>query len=243
MPEPMDFPHILAAGGIVVRHDPEPRIGVVQLRRNKAWVLPKGKLSGKETALDAARREVLEETGHDVSVHEFVGTITYNSRGKPKVVQFWRMQAVGDPARKLMRDVRAVEWLPLAEAIDRLSRPRERVFLENVGPVVLDAAEDKTEQAKTERPRAVKARRKTRRPRPAALEEPAAPMPTAESVQAMPAPIEAPREIVAVPAARDAIDETPMPAAEASPAPSTAPARRSWLRLRVFARLFGRGPR
>lgn len=154
----MDLPHIVAAGGIVVRHDPQPCIGIVQLRKNRAWVLPKGKLSRSETALAAARREVLEETGHEVSVHEFVGALSYESRGLPKVVQFWRMQALDRPVRKLTRDVRAVEWLPLPEAIERLTRAHERVFLEHVGPVVLRAAAEKKRARTVARRKPVRAR-------------------------------------------------------------------------------------
>lgn len=174
----MDLPHIVAAGGIVVRHDPDPRIGIVQLRKNKAWVLPKGKLSRKESALEAARREVLEETGHDVSVHEFVGALSYELRGLPKVVQFWRMQVVDGPARKLMRDVRAVEWLPLPDAIERLTRAHERLFLEHVGPVVLRAA--------TEKKRAPAARRKPARLRTSTTPKrtPRKPMPLEPVVEA-----------------------------------------------------------
>ncbi len=178
----MDLPHIVAAGGIVVRHDPDPRIGVVQLRKNKAWVLPKGKLSRKETALAAARREVLEETGHDVSVHEFVGALSYESRGLPKVVQFWRMQVLEGPSRKLMRDVRAVEWLPLPDAIERLTRAHERLFLEHVGPVVLRAATEKTEKK-----RAPAARRKPVRLRTSTTPKraPRKPVPLEPAVEAM----------------------------------------------------------
>jgi 8-oxo-dGTP diphosphatase len=135
----MDSSHIRAAGGIVVRYDPDPRIAVVCLRKDRHWVLPKGKLNGKETPRTAARREVLEETGHTVSVHEFVGALAYETRGKPKVVHFWRMQAHGGPVRKLMRDVRAVEWLPLDDAVERLTRVHERAFLASVGPMVLRA--------------------------------------------------------------------------------------------------------
>jgi hypothetical protein len=49
-----------------------------------------------------------------------------------KVVQYWRMEASGDPAGKLMRDIKAVEWLPFATAVQRLSLPIERAFLRNV---------------------------------------------------------------------------------------------------------------
>lgn len=224
----MDLPHIVAAGGIVVRHDPEPRIGIVQLRKNKAWVLPKGKLSGKESALAAARREVLEETGHNVSVHEFVGALSYKSRGLPKIVQFWRMQVLLDrPAQKLTRDVRAVEWLALPDAIERLSRAHERVFLEHIGPVVLRAAAEK------KRPRKI-ARRKTVQPRtPAARKRPVR----------VPAGIE--------PALHaDAPEHTmhDMPALESmrvvKPVPTTDDTHinrpRPWLRRHVLDRLLGR---
>src|SRR5262249_29644217 len=43
-------------------------------------------------------------------------------------------------ARPLMDDVRAVKWLPLRSAIETLSRPHERVFLSDVGPVALKAS-------------------------------------------------------------------------------------------------------
>src|SRR5882672_40839 len=89
---------LLAAGGIVLREAPNPPlIAIVQLRKDKAWVLPKGKLKAGEDALTAAKREVLEETGHDVSVHEFLGSMSHASGDKLKIVQFWRMQAGGRP--------------------------------------------------------------------------------------------------------------------------------------------------
>src|SRR5882757_3145960 len=130
---------VLAAGGIVLRQAATPLVAVVRLRKRNEWVLPKGKLDRGETPRAAAEREVNEETGHDVAVHEFLGTLVYESRGGSKVVHFWRMEAGDAPVRKLMRDVKAVEWLPLADAVERLSRGYERAFLENVGPIALSA--------------------------------------------------------------------------------------------------------
>jgi 8-oxo-dGTP pyrophosphatase MutT (NUDIX family) len=131
---------ILAAGGIVLRGKSRPRIAIVRLRREKAWVLPKGKLMPREHPRDAAKREVLEETGYKVSVHEFLGSMSYAAEGKIKIVQFWLMRAVGSPAHELMHDVKAVKWLPLRQAIATLSRPHEKVFLTHVGPIALDHA-------------------------------------------------------------------------------------------------------
>jgi 8-oxo-dGTP diphosphatase len=236
----MDLPHIVAAGGIVVRHDPEPLIGVVQLRKNKAWVLPKGKLNGNESALAAARREVLEETGHEVTVHEFVGALSYESRGLPKVVQFWRMRVLDRPTRKLTRDVRAVEWLPLPDAIERLSRAHERVFLEHIGPVVLRASTEK-------KPSRAVVRRKPVRPRAPAMRKPPA---------RLPAVIEPALHVTpeyALPALEQVYAGQSLPAlqhnlpASATAAPmdenthDTRAARsRPWLHRHVIDRLFGR---
>jgi 8-oxo-dGTP diphosphatase len=130
---------ILAAGGIVFRKGSRPRIAIVRLRRDKSWVLPKGKLYPGEHALAAARREVLEETGHEVSVHGFLGSMLYAVDGRMKIVQFWHMRAIGGRKRELMDDVKAVKWVSLKQAIEVLTRAHEKVFLANVGPVALRA--------------------------------------------------------------------------------------------------------
>jgi 8-oxo-dGTP diphosphatase len=131
---------ILAAGGIVLREGSRPRIAIVRLRRDKSWVLPKGKLNPGERPLAAAIREVLEETGHAVSVRGFLGAMSYPADGKIKVVQFWHMQATGRPVRELMRDIKAVKWVSLKQAVDILTRTHEKVFLASVGPAALKAA-------------------------------------------------------------------------------------------------------
>lgn len=120
---------IEAAGGIVVRKGAGKLIAVVQRSKDDAWVLPRGKLKRDENPAAAARREVVEETGHRVEVHEYLGAITYRAGGRPKVVQFWRMDAEPEPSHELMPDIVAVDWLPLKAAIRRLSYPLEKLFL------------------------------------------------------------------------------------------------------------------
>jgi 8-oxo-dGTP diphosphatase len=168
----------MAAGGIVLRQAKPPLVAVVRLRKRNKWVLPKGKLDDGETPRAAAEREVLEETGHAVAVHEFLGTLVYEARGGSKVVHYWRMEAGDAPVRELMRDVLAVDWLPLGDAVARLSRGYERAFLENVGPIALSAA---AHAATTRRPRAKpaaekpRARRSTTTPSPAVTAPPSQP--------------------------------------------------------------------
>ena len=79
----------------------------------------------------------MEEAGHDVSVHGFLGSMSYSVDGKIKIVQFWCMRTVGGPIHELTHEINGVKWLPLRKAIDKLSRAPERVFLANVGPIAL----------------------------------------------------------------------------------------------------------
>jgi 8-oxo-dGTP diphosphatase len=183
----------MAAGGIVLRQAKPPLVAVVRLRKRNEWVLPKGKLDDGETPRAAAEREVLEETGHAVAVHEFLGTLVYEARGGSKVVHYWRMEAGDKPVRELMRDVRAVDWLPLGDAVERLSRGYERAFLENVGPIALSAAahtanarraraKPATEKLVAEKPRA---KRGTATPPPAVTAPPSQPeLPVAQDDRA-----------------------------------------------------------
>jgi 8-oxo-dGTP diphosphatase len=69
-----------------------------------------------------------------------LGTLVYEAGGRSKVVHYWRMEASSEPSHELMDDVKAVDWLPLEAAIERLSRSYERAFLANVGPLALEAA-------------------------------------------------------------------------------------------------------
>jgi 8-oxo-dGTP diphosphatase len=130
---------IAAAGGIVVQRGEPPLFAVVCLRKRGDWVLPKGKLDPGETPRVAAHREVMEETGHDAEVGEFLGTLAYEVGVRIKVVHYWRMEAGAEPSRPLMKDITAVEWLPLEAALARLSRSHEKAFLAQVGPLALQA--------------------------------------------------------------------------------------------------------
>jgi 8-oxo-dGTP diphosphatase len=153
---------ILAAGGIVTRGQARPLFAVVRLRRQKSWVLPKGKLNRNETALAAARREAIEETGHDMLVREFLGSLAYKTSGRRKIVRFWRMEASGRPVGKLMKDVSAVRWLPLSRAIGKLTHEREKEFLGKAGPHALTSLRRKRAVRRLDR-KVAKVRRPVRK--------------------------------------------------------------------------------
>lgn len=193
---------VMAAGGIVLRRQQPPLIAVVRLRKRDEWVLPKGKLDQGETPRAAAKREVLEETGHNVTVHEFLGTLAYDSGGRSKIVHYWRMEAAGEQAYELMNDIRAVDWLPLEAAVGRLSRAHEQAFLEHVGPQALSAF---TRRPKAKPPASRKRRGQALTATGPTLAEPMAEAPPSPSIASPPRPELPPEPAVLAEIADDAV--------------------------------------
>jgi 8-oxo-dGTP diphosphatase len=146
---------IMAAGGIVIAPGRRPLVAIVQRRKDDQWVLPKGKLKPRESALAAAQREAREETGHRVAIHEYLGVVSYEASERPKIVQFWRMRSLGSADHRPMRDIKAVKWLPLDAAIARLTFPVERAFLAQIGERTLKLARRRSPRppAKSQVPR------------------------------------------------------------------------------------------
>jgi len=130
-PKSGDAP-VMAAGGVVVMTGRSPLIAVVRRRKDDGWVLPRGKLRPKESALAAALREVEKETGHSVAVREFLGTVSCESGGRPKIIQFWLMVSRGSAGDEPVDDAR-IKWLPLNAAVAMLTEPLEQSFLAEIG--------------------------------------------------------------------------------------------------------------
>lgn len=122
---------IRAAGGLLWRKvDNSYEIAVIYRERYHDWSLPKGKLKEGETWLQAALREVEEETGYSAQAISFAGAISYETSRGPKVVCFWHMLPHGEPVQRLDDEVAEVLWLPVEAAYDKLQYPLEKALLE-----------------------------------------------------------------------------------------------------------------
>ncbi|GIV91320.1 MAG: NUDIX hydrolase [Chloroflexus sp.] len=127
---------IHGVGAVVYRIQPDGTIEILLIRKRKGfWSLPKGKLKRDEPALEAIVREVREETHVTAEVVDMLGSIDYlisGPRGQQrKIVDYYLLRAIKGRARPTggSEQIVAVAWVPLAEAIDRLQRPRLRAIV------------------------------------------------------------------------------------------------------------------
>jgi 8-oxo-dGTP pyrophosphatase MutT (NUDIX family) len=124
---------IRAAGGVLWRADDGPvHVAVVHRPRHDDWTLPKGKLDADEDELDAAVREIREETGARVEVGADLGVIEYmvskDGRTRPKTVRYWALRWIGG-GFQASEEVDDLRWLPITEAAALLTYARDRQVL------------------------------------------------------------------------------------------------------------------
>lgn len=128
MPKPIE-----ASGGLVVLPTPAgPRILVVHRPRYDDWTFPKGKNEPGEDSLEAALREVTEETGQHPHPVSMVGETTYPVDGIPKLVRWYGMRVTEPGSFVPNSEVDEIRWLDPVEVGALLSYDHDRKLLEEV---------------------------------------------------------------------------------------------------------------
>jgi 8-oxo-dGTP diphosphatase len=117
---------VTAAGGVVVR---DGLVALVHRPRYDDWTLPKGKLDNGESFEEAALREVEEETGLRARLLRELPSVSYEVRGRPKVVRYWLMEVESDEGFVANDEVDEVRWVELAAARALLTYERDRDVL------------------------------------------------------------------------------------------------------------------
>lgn len=143
-------PTIYASGAVLYRKNSlgNTEIALIHRAFYDDWSLPKGKLDPGETILEAAWRELKEETGYDIVVRGYLRKITYNvdassstkktdhrdhknsSSGKTirKNVYYWAAEVVGGefiPNEEVDRLI----WVSPEQAHDKLTYSLDQAVL------------------------------------------------------------------------------------------------------------------
>jgi 8-oxo-(d)GTP phosphatase len=137
---------ILAAGAVVWRPTAGevyrsgavsgvPGVEVLLVHRPKHgdWSLPKGKCEPGEHILLTAVREVFEETSVRSVLGPRLPSVEYQTGAFRKRIDYWSVLSLGNQAAA-SHEVDAVCWLPVAEARDRLSYPRDAAVIDGLVP-------------------------------------------------------------------------------------------------------------
>jgi len=125
--------HHHSAGGLVVRDD---EILLISTQNGRRWQLPKGHIEAGETPVEAAVREVREETGVTGEiVTELPGVeYWYIEKGQRRIhkrVDYYLLRYVsGDAADFDPGEVSGADWFSWDEGIARISFDNERRVLE-----------------------------------------------------------------------------------------------------------------
>jgi 8-oxo-dGTP pyrophosphatase MutT (NUDIX family) len=119
-----------SAGGVVVRRmQGRPFVAVVRVR-DEILALPKGHPDGDESAAEAARREVREETGLEAELVERLGEVKYwyvrGGERVMKIVAFFLFRYRSGSVENHDHEVEEALWIPLDEAPRRLAYKGER---------------------------------------------------------------------------------------------------------------------
>jgi 8-oxo-dGTP pyrophosphatase MutT (NUDIX family) len=119
-----------SAGGVVVRRMRGRAFVAVVRVRDDVLALPKGHPDQGESAAEAARREVREETGLEAELVEKLDDIRYwYARGGErvmKIVSFFLFRYRAGSIEDHDHEVEEALWIPLEEAPDRLAYEGEQ---------------------------------------------------------------------------------------------------------------------
>jgi 8-oxo-dGTP pyrophosphatase MutT (NUDIX family) len=125
-----------SAGGVIYQdRDGDKWVVLISTRDGKVWGLPKGLIEQGEKPLDAALREVREESGLHGEQESDLGYIEYWYRSTEggvlyhKFVHYYLLRYVGGDVAEHGWEVDEARWFPIDEAMDTISYENERKVL------------------------------------------------------------------------------------------------------------------
>jgi len=124
---------ILAGGAVVTRDHSVAGTEVVIIHRERYddWTLPKGKVEPGEPIPVCAVREVQEETGVTIRLGVPLDSVSYEAGNAGlKQVDYWGGVVLEAVDRQPDNEVDLVSWLPVRDALSRLTYARDHFLLQ-----------------------------------------------------------------------------------------------------------------
>jgi 8-oxo-dGTP pyrophosphatase MutT (NUDIX family) len=127
-----------SAGGVVLNSRGE--IAIVN-QKHRSWSLPKGHVEEDEDFLEAAKREILEETGiTDLKLITFLGSysrfaLDYNNEDNPKeykTMHFYLFSTTQNELAPSDTDNPEARWVSTDEVENYLTHPEDKKFIKEV---------------------------------------------------------------------------------------------------------------
>jgi len=132
-----------SAGGVVFRRGPQGEPRYLLIRDSyRNWGFPKGHLEPGEPPADAARREVVEETGlQDLVLHGPIQVIDWYFRFRGRTIHkfchfFLFESRTGEPVPQAEEGITACVWLGIDEAGEAISYDNARGVLRRAADMV-----------------------------------------------------------------------------------------------------------
>lgn len=137
----MNAPEVQAAGCVVWQATTAgAEVLVVHRPRYDDWSFPKGKLDKGEAFLDAAVREVEEETSCTGTIGAELDPVFYvDHKGRSKIVRYWLMRADSSfdaEAFEANEEVDVLSWMGVDAARHSLSYDHDMALLDQAADLI-----------------------------------------------------------------------------------------------------------
>ncbi|WP_254273465.1 NUDIX hydrolase [Haloarcula marina] len=106
---------------------PDGRVLTIRRASDGGWELPGGRINDGEAVVEGLEREILEETGLTVQVHQPVHAVTWhNDRSQGRFAVYYHCTTNGTegPDVTLSHEHTDWAWLPESDLRERLSTPQ-----------------------------------------------------------------------------------------------------------------------